>query len=102
MKDESSAYLDFLSEEASKFSAITGDDDDELEEESLLETPLDEVEPYSLFKHSLLKLQSEQPHFYENLMKELDQSEQQVLEAAVNQADVVAALAARASQLSVP
>lgn len=55
VKDESTAYLDFLSQQASKFSAVAGDDDedDELEEESLLETPLDQMEPYGLFKVAL-------------------------------------------------
>lgn len=55
VKDESTAYLDFLSQQAAKFSSAVGDDDDddELEEESLLETPLDNMEPYSLFKQSL-------------------------------------------------
>jgi hypothetical protein len=71
VKDESAAYLEFLNEEvrpititrskfqadrsqAQKFSSVDDDDDDELEEESLLETPLDKVEPYSMFKHALL------------------------------------------------
>lgn len=72
VKDESAAYLDFLNEEvqltsasiqwlmakiktkAQKFTAAGNDDDDELEEESLLETPLDHVEPYGLFKITLL------------------------------------------------
>ena len=31
------------------------DDDDELEEESLLETPLDKIEPYGMFKHALFR-----------------------------------------------
>lgn len=54
IKDESTAYLDFLSQQASKFNAAVGeDDDDELEEESLLETPLDSMEPYGLFKSTL-------------------------------------------------
>lgn len=55
IKDESTAYLDFLSQQASKFNAVVGDDDgdDELEEESLLETPLDQMEPYGLFKTAL-------------------------------------------------
>jgi hypothetical protein len=69
-KDESAAYLEFLNEEvrcsrlhifayadrlqAQKFSSVDDEDDDELEEESLLETPLDKVEPYSMFKHALL------------------------------------------------
>lgn len=56
VKDESATYLEFLSQQASKFSAIgDDDDDDELEEESLLETPLDKVEPYQLFKQALLR-----------------------------------------------
>ena len=55
VKDESTAYLDFLSQQAQKFNAAVGQDegDDELEEESLLETPLDQMEPYGLFKSTL-------------------------------------------------
>jgi hypothetical protein len=55
IKDESTAYLDFLSQQAQKFNAAVGqdEDDDELEEESLLETPLDQLEPYGLFKQTL-------------------------------------------------
>jgi hypothetical protein len=71
VKDESAAYLEFLNEEArysdskratyadqtqaQKFSSVEDDDEDELEEESLLETPLDKVEPYGMFKHALLR-----------------------------------------------
>lgn len=40
--------------QAQKFGAVRDDDDDELEEESLLETPLDRVEPYGMFKSALL------------------------------------------------
>ena len=55
VKDESTAYLDFLSQQAQKFNAAVGEDEDadELEEESLLETPLDMMEPYGLFKETL-------------------------------------------------
>lgn len=49
--DESAAYLEFLNQEAQKFSSYADDDDEELDEESLLETPLDKVEPYGMFKH---------------------------------------------------
>lgn len=118
VKDESSAYLDFLSEEAAKFSSqLDDDDDDELEEESLLETPLDQVEPYAVLKGSLMsecltdavefdgvtdareptELQQEQPQFYENMMKGLGQDEQNVLQAAVQQADTLAAQAQAAA-----
>lgn len=71
-KDESSAYLEFLSEEvqhptpltillltnkhqAQKFQNLEDDDsDDELGEESLLETPLDKIEPYQLFRDAMI------------------------------------------------
>ena len=70
-RDESSAYLEFLNEEAStddyqlrlstnifqaqKFQNLEDNDsDDELGEESLLETPLDKIEPYQLFRNALL------------------------------------------------
>lgn len=71
VKDGSAAYLEFLSQEvtitpksdncifsnfinkAQKFTTLS-EDEDELEEESLLETPLDRVEPYGLFKGTLL------------------------------------------------
>jgi len=71
VKDESTAYLEFLNEEVSlicrrarrpaddvqaqKFSLFQDDDDQELEEESLLETPLDKMEPYGMFKTALLR-----------------------------------------------
>ncbi|KAF2115985.1 armadillo-type protein [Lophiotrema nucula] len=97
IKDESAAYLEFLNEEAQKFNAVTDDDDDELEEESLLETPLDKVEPYGMFKHALLRLQQEQPALYDNLTKNLNPEEQQVVQAAVHQADVITQAAAQAA-----
>lgn len=42
--------------QAQKFNVISDEDDDELEEESLLETPLDKLEPYGLFKTALLSM----------------------------------------------
>ena len=56
VKDESTAYLDFLSQQAAKLGGPGGDDgdaDDEMEEESLLETPLDQVEVYGLFRRTV-------------------------------------------------
>lgn len=57
--DESSPYMEFLNSEAqargTSIPANWGeDDDDDLEEETLLETPLDHVEPYQLFRNALL------------------------------------------------
>lgn len=130
-KDESSAYLDFLNEEVSlrpcavvcggarltdaqaqKFGNLDDESDDELGEESLLETPLDKVEPYGLFRDALmsmspppihlhktqhklthpplLELQTEQPQLYTSLTNSLSPEERTVVESAVAQADVIA------------
>jgi len=45
-----------LNEEAAKLGGLGDeeDDDDELEEESLLETPLDVIEPYALLRDGLM------------------------------------------------
>jgi hypothetical protein len=94
IKDESAAYLEFLNEEAQKFGTGNNDDDDTLEEESLLETPLDRVEPYGLFKGTLLRMQQGQPQLYESLTKVLSPEEQQVVQNVVIQADAIMAAAA--------
>ncbi|CZT48324.1 related to importin beta homolog Kap119p [Rhynchosporium secalis] len=97
-KDESTAYLEFLNEEAQKFQNLEDNEsDDELGEESLLETPLDKVEPYQLFRDALLKLQHEQPQLYESLTASLNPSEQTIVQGVVNQAEVNAAAAAQAA-----
>lgn len=44
-------------------------------------------------------MQQGQPQFFENLMKQLSQEEQQVLQGAVKHADEVAAEAAQKAQL---
>jgi hypothetical protein len=59
IKDESASYLDFLNEEAAKIGALgdeDDDDDDDLEEETLLDTPLDTIEPYALLRDGLMSM----------------------------------------------
>lgn len=74
----------------------------------MLETPLDKIEPYGMFKHvfmgtngplpdfyfpgslTLPGLQQEQPQLYENLTKILNPEEQQVLQAVFHEADAKA------------
>lgn len=92
--------------QSEKFGAAQDESDDELEEESLLETPLDKVEPYGLFKGTLFSmhilngdippysltrlpqgLQQEQPQLYDNLTKILNPEEQQIVQAVIVQAD---------------
>ncbi|KAK4902819.1 Nonsense-mediated mRNA decay protein 5 [Elasticomyces elasticus] len=94
VKDESTAYLDFLSQQAAKFSSAVGDDDDgvdDLEEESLLETPLDGMEPYGLFKGVLQSLSQQDPALYAQLTATLSPEEQQIIKSAIEQADKLAA-----------
>ncbi|KAL4998068.1 armadillo-type protein [Aspergillus recurvatus] len=93
--DESAAYLDFLNKEAQKFGSFAGDDDDdELDEESLLETPLDKVEPYGLFKQVFMNLQQQQPQLYENLTNILNDEEKKIIESVFHEADAKALAAA--------
>lgn len=109
--DEGAAYLDFLNKEAQRFSSFADDDDEDLDEESLLETPLDKVEPYGMFKHVFLSkwsmsfhrkypltlapdLQQEQPQLYESLTKVLGPEEQQIIQAVFHEADAKAMVAA--------
>ncbi len=78
----------------------------------MLETPLDKVEPYGLFKGTLFsmhvlndglllrsltrlsqELQQEQPQLYDNLTKILNPEEQQIVQAVIVQADTNAVAA---------
>lgn len=100
-KDESSAYLDFLNDQASyisptarslfltklsqakKLSHQHQDEDDDLEEESMLETPLDKVEPYGIFKNTLFQLQTTQPQLYQNLSRHLSATDNQIMQNVI-------------------
>ncbi|KAH8816762.1 nonsense-mediated mRNA decay protein-like protein [Xylogone sp. PMI_703] len=97
-KDESSAYLEFLNDEAQKFGNLEDISDDEMGEESLLETALDKLEPYQLFRNALMKLQQEQPQLYESLTTNLNPEEQSIVQGVVHQAEANAAAAAAAAQ----
>ncbi|OTB03929.1 hypothetical protein M426DRAFT_167601 [Hypoxylon sp. CI-4A] len=109
-RDESTAYLEFLNEEAAKFSSIENqykdqldDSDDELGEDSvLLESPLDKIEPYQLFRGVLMKIQQENPQLYANLTANLSADEQSVIQTAIHQAEAHAEaalqMAAQAAQ----
>ncbi|KAI1755788.1 importin-beta domain-containing protein [Xylaria castorea] len=113
-RDESTAYLEFLNEEAQKFSQIENqyhdDSDEELGEDSvLLESPLDKIEPYQLLRVALMKMQQENPQFYSGLTSHLSPDEQSVIQHCFNQAEAnaqaavqMAANAAQSSQLSQP
>ncbi|PNP49445.1 hypothetical protein THARTR1_09767 [Trichoderma harzianum] len=99
-KDESAAYLEFLNEEAQKFSRVIDDDEEEeLGEDSvLLESPLDKIEPYQLFRATLLKMQQDQPQFYANLASHLSGEEQGLIQDIIVKAEEVAQAQLQAQQ----
>ncbi|QIW95135.1 hypothetical protein AMS68_000653 [Peltaster fructicola] len=99
VKDESTAYLDFLGQQAAKFSAAVGEDDgdDDLEEASLLETPLDHMEPYGLFKQALQGLSHQHPQLYNQLTGVLTPEEQLVVKGVIDEADKIAQAQAAAA-----
>ncbi|KAK5101841.1 Nonsense-mediated mRNA decay protein 5 [Lithohypha guttulata] len=81
IKDESQAYLDFLSEEAKKFGALAEDDDDSMiDEDNFFESPLDKFDPYTTFRHAMTMLQQTQPQLYESLTSVLEQNDKDFLQ----------------------
>lgn len=100
--------------QAQKVRHVPEPEDDELEEESLLETPLEKLEPYGLFRDALLRmlcrdpplksyaltafagLQQEEPHLYDSLTKTLNPDEQNVIQGVIHQAEANALSAAQA------
>ncbi|KAK2741568.1 hypothetical protein FQN57_005551 [Myotisia sp. PD_48] len=97
--EESSAYMEFLHQEALKIGQFPDeDDDDEIYEGSLLESPLDKIEPYGLFKIMLMSLQNEQPHVYENVTKILNAEEQQIIQGVIDEATAQAVAAETADK----
>ncbi|OAA63316.1 nonsense-mediated mRNA decay protein [Niveomyces insectorum RCEF 264] len=89
-KDENTAYIEFLSEEAQKIERMRNqaESTDELGEESLLlESSLDKIEPYQLFRNAVSQLEREQPQFYAGLVGHLAPEEQSTMELVYAQAD---------------
>ncbi|AEO64998.1 uncharacterized protein THITE_2111470 [Thermothielavioides terrestris NRRL 8126] len=88
-KDESTAYLEFLNEEAQKLKAADIEEsEDELGEDSvLLESPLDRIDPYLAFRDSFKKLQEEQPQFCATLLSHLSADDQTALQEVCRRAD---------------
>lgn len=86
-----------------------------IDEESVLESPLDKIEPYQLFRDTLMskcmtsfrttiannvpEMQAEQPSLYESLTKILNAEEQNVVQQVINQAQANATAAAQAAAL---
>jgi hypothetical protein len=69
-----------------------------LGEENFLDSPLDKIEPYQLFKATLLRMQQEQPQTYASLIGRLSAQDQSVIQAVMVKADEVQAEQIRLQQ----
>ncbi|KAG9323012.1 hypothetical protein KVV02_008080 [Mortierella alpina] len=115
--DEGHEYLEFLAQEAAKGRikaaasgegeaevggegvAVSDDDDDEqddLEEEIYFESPLDELDPYVVFREVFTGLQQHNPASYNELTKATTPEQQEFIVHLLQVAEVNAAAAAAA------
>ncbi|KAG0229469.1 hypothetical protein BGW42_001559 [Actinomortierella wolfii] len=105
--DEGHEYLEFLAQQASKVRPEDREDEeeseyDELEEEIYFESPLDDLDPYIVFRDIFTGLQAHNPASYAELTKQLTAEQQnfilQLIQTAeANQAKKAAEEAAATS-----
>ncbi|KAF9147435.1 hypothetical protein BG015_010946 [Linnemannia schmuckeri] len=104
--DEGHEYLEYLAQQASKTRAAKAageeeeeeDDDEEefndLEEEIYFESPLDDLDPYIVFREVFTSLQQHNPASYAELTKETTPEQQEYIMQLINVGEVNAAAAA--------
>lgn len=95
---------------------LDDDDDGELGEDNFLDSPLDKIEPYQMFKgvmmselyggtrsradadEALTGMQQEQPQFYGSLTGQLSADQQNVLQSVMVRADEISVEQMRAAE----
>ncbi|KAF8935125.1 hypothetical protein BGZ47_010058 [Haplosporangium gracile] len=104
--DEGHEYLEYLAQQASKTRAAKAageeeeeeeDDEEEfndLEEEIYFESPLDDLDPYIVFREVFTGLQQHNPASYAELTKETTPEQQEYIMQLINVGEVNAAAAA--------
>ncbi|KAF9361062.1 hypothetical protein BGX26_006150 [Mortierella sp. AD094] len=100
--DEGGEYLEYLAQQASKSRPADRDDDeesewDELEEEIYFESPLDELDPYILFRDVFTGLQQHNPASYNELTKATTPEQQEFIMGLIRTAEANAVKAAEAA-----
>ncbi|KAF9170410.1 hypothetical protein BGX20_009005 [Mortierella sp. AD010] len=101
--DEGGEYLEYLAQQASKSRPADRDDDeesewdDELEEEIYSESPLDDLDPYILFRDVFTGLQQHNPASYNELTKATTPEQQEFIMGLIRTAEVNTAKAAEAA-----
>lgn len=89
--DQDNEYLEYLANQAS----LHANDDDEeydeyeeeIEEEILFESPLDEINPYLRFEHVFRTMQQTNPASYTLLTKDLDADQQNLIMTVLSNAE---------------
>ncbi|KAF9140555.1 hypothetical protein BGX30_006367, partial [Mortierella sp. GBA39] len=106
--DEGHEYLEYLAQQASKTRAVKTDGGDEeeeeeedyeddfgdLEEEIYFESPLDDLDPYIVFREVFTGLQQHNPASYAELTKETTPEQQEYIIQLINVGEVNATAAA--------
>ncbi|KAF9960423.1 hypothetical protein BGZ65_012328 [Modicella reniformis] len=100
--DEDSEYIEYLAQQASRSRPTDRDDDEEsewdgLEEEIYFESPLDNVDPYILFRDVFTGLKQHNPISYNELTKALTPEHQAYILTLLSTADANAAKALEAA-----
>ncbi|KAI7872425.1 armadillo-type protein [Spinellus fusiger] len=87
--DEDNEYLEYLSQQASSHANDSEIDDyeEDMEEEILFESPLDEVDPYVRFEESFRGLQQTNTASYTLLTKDLDAEQQNFILSVLSTAE---------------
>jgi hypothetical protein len=103
--DEGHEYLEYLAQQAAKTRTAKADgeeeeeeeedeDDFDLEEEIYFESPLDDLDPYIVFREVFTGLQQHNPASYAELTKETTPEQQEYIMQLINVGEVNAAAAA--------
>ncbi|KAG0017779.1 hypothetical protein BGZ80_007926 [Entomortierella chlamydospora] len=101
--DEGGEYLEYLAQQASKSRPADREDDeesewdDELEEELYSESPLDDLDPYILFRDVFTGLQQHNPASYNELTKATTPEQQEFIMGLIRTAEANVAKAAEAA-----
>ncbi|ODQ63530.1 ARM repeat-containing protein [Nadsonia fulvescens var. elongata DSM 6958] len=99
--DGSADYAEFLEEQSAKFQndgyGFLDEDDEDLEEEPLVEHPVDAINAFAVFKNSFIELQQRDPARYDALTKALTSEEVNIISSTIKHADDTLAAAAAAA-----
>ncbi|KAF1802362.1 armadillo-type protein [Mucor lusitanicus] len=85
VQDEDAEYLEFLANQ--KIEEHGEDTEDEIEEEILYQSPLDEIDPYECFEQVFRDMQQNKPDLYAHITKDLTVDHQNNIMSILSQAE---------------